>query len=382
MTNQPEIQGDRGICLPISKTHGIILWRLSVPTTSQVFCSPSMSNLFNFGAAAFSTSTFHLSQTGMGWKCSGWLTECNFPLLGIPYLGWQAGPNIATEIATPFFNSGRNVNCENYCIDMALADTFLKNGWMMVGTVRGNKLFLTESFKLGRQLPLHDSEFAHNENATVLKYQSKRRKNIILLSSMHDTGIVGPYQNPKKKTEVVLIYNSTKGVVDTLDKMAHDYTVKCKTQCWPLVMFFNIIDLATIAPQSNWTIHFQSSLFQKTKKKKKKRDDCSTFIQSICERTSAQIKHRMTEVVILRSLLDHKWANKMRKETEQNKQFVFCLLAAFGAVLGRWSQLGHHQFRLGDVVALEQNVKYFISWKVLNILFFNRNFLGWPSSVI
>ena len=186
--------------------------------------------------------------------------ERNFPLLGIPYLGQPPGQerhtnlgrNIATELATPYFKSGRNVTWDNYFIDMVLAETLLKNGLTMVGTVRGNKRFLPNSFRSGRQLALYDSESAYNENATVLKYQSKRRKSVILLSSMHDTSIVDPYQNPKKRLEMVLFCNSTKGAVDTLDKMAHTYTVKRKTQRWPLVMFFNIIDMATIASRSIW----------------------------------------------------------------------------------------------------------------------------------
>ena len=55
--------------------------------------------------------------------------ERSFPLLGIPYLGRPAGQekhtnlgrNIATELATPYFKSGRNVTCDNYFTDMALA---------------------------------------------------------------------------------------------------------------------------------------------------------------------------------------------------------------------------------------------------------------------
>ena len=232
--------------------------------------------------------------------------ERNFPLLGIPYLGRPAGQerhtnlgsNIATELATPYFKSGRNVTCDNYFTDMALAETLLKNGLTMVGTVRGNKRFLPNSFKSGRQLALHDSEFAYNKNATVLKYQSKRRKSVILLSSMHDTGIVGSDQNPKKKPEIVLFYNSTKGAVDTLDKMAHTYTVKRKTQRWPLVMFFNIIDMATIASRSIWTIRFPEHPLSN-------KDGRSSFIESISEQLMcAQIKRRMTEVVMPRSLLE------------------------------------------------------------------------------
>ena len=145
---------------------------------------------------------------------------------------------------------------------------------------------------------MYDSEFAYNENATVLKYQSKRRKSVILLSSKHDTRIVDPYQNPKKKPEMVLFYNSTKGAVDTLDKMVHAYTVKRKTQRWPLVMFFNIFDMATIASRSIWTIRFPDHPLSN-------KDGRSSFIQSISEQLMcAQIKRRMTEVVMPRSLLE------------------------------------------------------------------------------
>ena len=51
---------------------------------------------------------------------------------------------------------------------------------------------------------------------------------------------------PKKKPEMVLIYNSTKGAFNSLDKMAHTYTSKRVTQCWPIVKFANVLYLATV----------------------------------------------------------------------------------------------------------------------------------------
>lgn len=127
---------------------------------------------------------------------------------------------------------------------MELAETLSKNGLTVVGTVRRNKRFLPNSFKTGKHLGLYDSEFAYNGAPTVVNYQSKRRKSVILLSTMHDTGVVDRTpENQKKKPEIVLFYNATKGAVDTVDKMAHAYTVKRRTKRWPMVMFFNIIDV-------------------------------------------------------------------------------------------------------------------------------------------
>ena len=98
--------------------------------------------------------------------------ENNFHLFGIPFMGRQTGQerntnlgrDIVTELATPLFKSGRNVTCDNNITDMVRVQTLLKNGLAVVGTVRGNKRLLPDSLTSGRQIALHDSEFAYNQN--------------------------------------------------------------------------------------------------------------------------------------------------------------------------------------------------------------------------
>ena len=51
-------------------------------------------------------------------------------------------------------------------------------------------------------------------------------------------------------------YNSTKGAVDAMDKMAHAYSTKRVTKKWPMVMFYNTIDLTTIAARIMWQKKF------------------------------------------------------------------------------------------------------------------------------
>ncbi|GFR98194.1 PiggyBac transposable element-derived protein 4 [Elysia marginata] len=61
------------------------------------------------------------------------------------------------------------------------------------------------------------------------------------------------------KPEIVLAYNKTKGGVDAMDQMAHAFTVKRKTKRWPLVIFFNIIDLLSIAARAVNRMKFSTS---------------------------------------------------------------------------------------------------------------------------
>ena len=49
------------------------------------------------------------------------------------------------------------------------------------------------------------------------------------------------------KLDTVLTYNKTKGSVDAIDQMTHAFTTKRKSKRWPMVYFFNILDLASIA---------------------------------------------------------------------------------------------------------------------------------------
>ena len=51
----------------------------------------------------------------------------------------------------------------------------------------------------------------------------------------------------KKKPDIVLNYNRTKGGVDTMDQMCLNYTSKRQTKRWPLVIFNNMLDTSILA---------------------------------------------------------------------------------------------------------------------------------------
>jgi len=79
---------------------------------------------------------------------------------------------------------------------------------------------------------------------TLTVYKCKPNKNVILLSSLHQS--VGIASDPKKIPETVAFYNSTKYGVDVVDQMARKYSVKASSRRWPVQVFYNILDLAAI----------------------------------------------------------------------------------------------------------------------------------------
>ena len=195
--------------------------------------------------------------------------ENNFPLVAEPCLGRPLGAdrqvnlgrNVALCLSAPFFNSGRNVTTDNFFTDKELSDVLQDNGLTFVGTVRANKRFLPESFKTKRGLQLHAFSFLFQDKTTIVNYQTKRNKNVVVRSTMHHDCAVAP-QAPKKKPDIICFYNSTKGAVDSVDQMAHAYSKRI-TRRWPMVLFYNTLDLSTIAARIVWSIKFPDHLLSK-----------------------------------------------------------------------------------------------------------------------
>ena len=84
----------------------------------------------------------------------------------------------------------------------------------------------------------------------MMSYVPKKSKAVVLLSSMHKSPDV--VVEIKHKPNMILFYNETKGGVDSLDQLAHRYTVKRRTKRWPLVYFMNIVDIAALATYIIW----------------------------------------------------------------------------------------------------------------------------------
>ena len=71
----------------------------------------------------------------------------------------------------------------------------------------------------------------------------KKNKNVLMMSSFHTKNEISETREDKKPA-VILDYNKGKGGVDIMDSCVEDFSCKRKTNRYPLVYFFNMIDIA------------------------------------------------------------------------------------------------------------------------------------------
>ena len=186
------------------------------------------------------------------WICDA---ETYYPLKCIIYIGKMSripaqpgqgqGHAVVIELSLPYQNKGRNITMDNFFTDNALAERLLRKKTTVLGTVRRNKRFLPADFKAKKKLPLLESIFGFTETQALVSYQGKKEKNVILLSTMHSEPVVE--EGGRRKPQMVLDYNATKGGVDTMDQMCMNYTTKRQTKRWPMILFYNMLDTSILA---------------------------------------------------------------------------------------------------------------------------------------
>jgi hypothetical protein len=70
-----------------------------------------------------------------------------------------------------------------------------------------------------------------------VSYQSKKQKNVLLISTMHNRPEIEK-ETGLNKPEIVLNYNITKGDVDAMEQMTKAFSVQRKTTKVAVVLFF------------------------------------------------------------------------------------------------------------------------------------------------
>ncbi|KAJ4446306.1 hypothetical protein ANN_13001 [Periplaneta americana] len=123
----------------------------------------------------------------------------------------------------------------------------------LVGTLKSNRKHIPEELKKTQGRELYSSRFLFTDPktgkapVTLVSYitRLKPTKNLLLLSTQHNDRKVDE-STEKKKTDVNLYYNETKGGIDSIDQMTRHHSVKRETRRWPLSIFFTLIDIACL----------------------------------------------------------------------------------------------------------------------------------------
>lgn len=183
-----------------------------------------------------------------------WLCEApsGFALNGYIYLGRQPGEpahnnlafDITMDLCQPFYGSGRNVVMDNFFTSHLLATSLLQHRLTILGTVRLNRRDIPPYIRSLEGRNALSSQFAydHDNKIIMVSYIPKRNKNVVLMSSTHSENTLEA--GDKRRPTLILDYNQSKGGVDTMDENIEEFSCRRKTRRWPLLLFFNLVDIA------------------------------------------------------------------------------------------------------------------------------------------
>lgn len=217
------------------------------------------------------------------WNCC---SESCYPLKGEIYLGRQPdeerqiglGASVVMNTVEPWLRTGRNVVCDNFFTSIPLAEELLHEHTTLVGTLRSNKGEIPPEMMPNRNRPEHSSLFGFADNLTIASYVPKKGKAVVLLSTLHHEDKT---EGDKAKPEIILHYNEKKSGVDNMDHLATIFSVKRKTNRWPMAVFYNMVDVAGIAAFVIW-ISLNPN-WMDTKKKLRRRVFLQTLGHELCE---------------------------------------------------------------------------------------------------
>ncbi|XP_026164326.1 piggyBac transposable element-derived protein 4-like [Mastacembelus armatus] len=147
--------------------------------------------------------------------------------------------------------NGHSITCDHFFTLYALDEELLKRKVTMLGTVRKNKSELPSELLVMKNRKVTSSMFVFTDKATVVSYCPKKGKKVLLMSTMHKDAVLSTRED--RKPQMFLDYNKTRGRGDYLDKVTATYSCRRMTARWPLVIFFNIIDVSTYSAFVIWS---------------------------------------------------------------------------------------------------------------------------------
>ncbi|KAJ4425527.1 hypothetical protein ANN_27721 [Periplaneta americana] len=143
---------------------------------------------------------------------------------------------VVRRLVKPLEGTGRNVTTDRYYTSIELAEELYNDDKLtLVGTLKSNRKHIPEELKKTQGRELYSSRFLFTDPktgkapVTLVSYitRLKPTKNLLLLSTQHNDRKVDE-STEKKKTDVNLYYNETKGaytertVSSEFDSIAHE----------------------------------------------------------------------------------------------------------------------------------------------------------------
>ena len=157
--------------------------------------------------------------------------------------------DVVKRLSSVISGTGRNITLDNWFTSLELANDLYQKNITLVGTLRKNKAEIPPGFTVTKNREIGSSLFGFHKNSTLVSYAPKKNKIVLVLSTMHHDSNIDSSTGEKKKPEMITFYNATKSGVDTVDQLCSTYDVARKTNRWPMVIFYSMLNVAGINAQ-------------------------------------------------------------------------------------------------------------------------------------
>ena len=151
---------------------------------------------------------------------------------------------VVSDLVVGVEGSGRNITADNLFTSVDLCKEMLDKGLTILGTLRKNKREIPPSFQASKDREVNSTRFgfSKDERMAICSYVPKKKKAVIMLSSLHYSESIET--SPPFKPDMIIDYNKTKSGVDSLDQVVKNYSCRRSSSRWPLQIFYWIMDVA------------------------------------------------------------------------------------------------------------------------------------------
>ena len=159
------------------------------------------------------------------------------------------------DLTRDFQDRGRTVVGDNWFISSHLGKALWTRKTFLFGTIRTNregnpKDFIQEKIEVSFflqgiilvEFQEGKSKFAFRQEETLLHFQARKTKQVLLYSTKHHSKEI----HRAGKPQMIVDYNSTKFGIDIFDEMCNRYAYKPPVRRWPLRLFMHLSDAAAI----------------------------------------------------------------------------------------------------------------------------------------
>ncbi|XP_049942744.1 uncharacterized protein LOC126419599 [Schistocerca serialis cubense] len=125
----------------------------------------------------------------------------------------------------------------------------------VIGTMRKNKREIPPELLDVKCRQLNSSILAFGErssnNCLIRSYRKKEKQenDVLMLSTMHSDDAIDADSGEANKPEIITFYSLTKGRVTVVDCLKSEYCASRIINCWPLILFFSLLNIASINAQ-------------------------------------------------------------------------------------------------------------------------------------